>query len=287
MSSEQPSKFDIWWNSPKVKRVVGAVYSAGASVVILGALFKIQHWTGAGLMLTLGMCTEAILFALGIFDRIPKEYEWDKVFTFSEEGKIKGGVAGGGVAGGVASKTVAPVDPSADLASGIKLLSETAKQLSSLGDVADSTKGLVKNIDSASNAVSAFTNVQASLNGITANLFSSYESLNTNMNAVVNDSHQYSGKVVEINKNLTSINSIYELQLKNIKEQSDAITKQTQYVTKASETFNEIVTDNQKIISATKSAVEETAKFKDNSALLANQVAELNRVYGNMLNALS
>jgi hypothetical protein len=56
------------------------VIGLGASVVLLGALFKIQSWPGADEMLTYGMITEAVLFAfLGI---IPpdKDYYWEKLY---------------------------------------------------------------------------------------------------------------------------------------------------------------------------------------------------------------
>ena len=63
--------FDEVWNSPKVKRIIGAVYSLGASVVIIGAMFKILHLPGAGVTLGIGVVTEAILFSVCIFDAIP------------------------------------------------------------------------------------------------------------------------------------------------------------------------------------------------------------------------
>ena len=49
------SKFMHWYESYQGKKIVGAVYSLGASVVIVGALFKIMHFPGAGVMLTVGM----------------------------------------------------------------------------------------------------------------------------------------------------------------------------------------------------------------------------------------
>jgi len=79
---ENKSKFDIWWNSPEVKQKLGAAYSLGASVVIIGAMFKILHLPGAGTMLGIGMSVEAFLFALGIFDQPHVDYEWDKVYDF-------------------------------------------------------------------------------------------------------------------------------------------------------------------------------------------------------------
>ena len=80
--SENKSKFDIWWNLPQTKQKLGAAYSLGASVVIIGAMFKILHLEGAGTMLGIGMSVEAFLFALGIFDQPHKDFDWDKVYDF-------------------------------------------------------------------------------------------------------------------------------------------------------------------------------------------------------------
>lgn len=306
MSSNKPSKFDIWWNSAGVKRAVGAAYSLGAAVVIVGALFKIQHWQGAGLMLSIGMFTEAILFALGIFDRPHKEYEWDKVFAFEGEGvalsenQSLGGTTGASqnISAPVATTTVAAPrlesvpSPLAEeemktLSNGIKNLSETAQQLSSLTGSIHSTQNFVKNMESAADITAKFVESQTTLNTAASGLFSSYDKLNTSMSSIAVDTKEYADNVGNINKNLSSINSIYELQLKTIQSQNEALTQQAQGAGKLAESMEEIVSGNQQIKSATHAAVAEINKYKDASAQLASQIAELNQVYGNMLNALS
>ena len=45
------------------------LYGIGAAIVILGALFKIQHWEGGSLLLTIGMVTEAIVFTYSAFEK--------------------------------------------------------------------------------------------------------------------------------------------------------------------------------------------------------------------------
>ena len=55
-------------SSPKGKKIVGYAYGLGAAVVIVGALFKILHLPGASVVLTIGMGTEAFLFALSAFE---------------------------------------------------------------------------------------------------------------------------------------------------------------------------------------------------------------------------
>src|SRR6185295_13332601 len=62
------------------KRIKNLIIGLGASVVLLGALFKLQHWEGAGSMLILGMCTEAFIFALlGILPP-SKDYYWERLY---------------------------------------------------------------------------------------------------------------------------------------------------------------------------------------------------------------
>ena len=79
------SKFYRWWNSYTGRRIVSAAYSLGASVVIMGAMFKILHLPVGNIMLGVGMTVESIIFALGVFDRPYREYDWSKIFNFKAE----------------------------------------------------------------------------------------------------------------------------------------------------------------------------------------------------------
>ena len=63
------ARFMHWYESYQGKKVTGIIYSAGASVVIIGALFKIMHFPGAGAVLMVGMITEALLFMIGCLDK--------------------------------------------------------------------------------------------------------------------------------------------------------------------------------------------------------------------------
>ena len=55
------------------------VYSVGGAIVIMGALFKIQHWPGGGKMLTIGLIIEALIFLYAAFEKSDKfkEQEWE------------------------------------------------------------------------------------------------------------------------------------------------------------------------------------------------------------------
>ena len=60
--------------------IMNIIYGLGAAVVILGALFKLEHWDGASEMLILGMGVEAAVFAVSAFDFPKAEYEWERVY---------------------------------------------------------------------------------------------------------------------------------------------------------------------------------------------------------------
>lgn len=62
------------------KTTMNFFYGMGAAVVIIGALFKIQHWPGASLMLIVGLSVEALIFALSAFDKPDSELDWSLVY---------------------------------------------------------------------------------------------------------------------------------------------------------------------------------------------------------------
>ena len=289
--SEQ-TKFDLWWNSPKMKRIVGAAYSLGASVVILGAMFKILHLNGASYMLGIGMSVEAIIFALGIFDKPVKEFEWNKIFDFENERNRSNNLVSTPQAESKSSLKVNYTETISDedvkkLSVGIKNLSATAEQLNALTAVVKSTDKLTSNLDNASEVTSKFIQSQEQLNNATSQLKSSYQSINNGMEVVDKNTKHYASKVEEINKNLSSINSVYEIQLKNIQAQSEGLTKQNDLIKAVSADLNQISTNVDKMKLTTQNAAEQTELYKSGTEKLVKQVADLNLVYGNMLNALS
>jgi gliding motility-associated protein GldL len=71
------------------KRVMNFAYGMGAAVVIVGALFKIQHWAGASAMLIIGLGVEALIFGLSAFDEPDKDLDWSLVYPELAGGEAK------------------------------------------------------------------------------------------------------------------------------------------------------------------------------------------------------
>ncbi len=69
-------------------KIMNMVYGLGASVVILGALFKIMHWPYGNLMLIVGLITEAVVFAVSAFEPVDDELDWSLVYP-----ELAGGTA--------------------------------------------------------------------------------------------------------------------------------------------------------------------------------------------------
>jgi len=294
MSQTKPvvkeSGFDAWWAKPSTKRAVGVVYSLGASIVIIGALFKILHWPGASYVLMVGMFTEAFLFAIGIADKPMPEYHWDHVFPALSEkeanplnvvggGTIGGGMPmmGGAVSGGASLPTNIPTGTLSDaeakqLTDSIKHMSETAAQLANISKVAGLTDSYASNLQKASEAAASFAEKQGKLDHATDSLLDSYQNIASNMSEAKDQTRSFADSAMNLSKSLNSINTAYELQLKGVQGQADAI--------------NNMNGDLQKLQGVVRDAANNMDAYKQVTDQLAKNIACLNDVYGNMLNAV-
>ena len=283
--------FDEVWNSPKVKRIIGAVYSLGASVVIIGAMFKILHLPGAGVTLGIGMVTEAILFAIGIFDAPHVDYHWDHVFPaltakepnpLNYNGTIGGnGLSGGGNFGGPMLPGMEKLSESEakSLTESIKNMSETAAQLANISRVAGLTDPYASNLNKASEAAALFAEKQTKLDEASNSLLSSYSGIASNMASAQDNTKAFAERASELSKNLGSINTAYELQLKGIQSQASAIESQNAKI-------NAVTTEFEKLQSAVNASAKNMDAYRTMTDQLAKNISDLNNVYGNMLNAL-
>lgn len=305
------AKFMHWYESYQGKRVVACVYSLGASVVIVGALFKIMHFPGAGPMLIVGMGVEALLFAIGCLDKPHVEFHWETVFpqllgygadpeVLKElESKARPTLLGAGEGAKESAKVPALSDKELEsLKKGINDLAKTATQLSELGTVATATNQLTSKLEVAAASAEQFVAAGKVINDSSKSLSEAYAGVTADMQKVAAGTKAYEGQVKAISAQLNSLSAVYELQLKTLQAQADAYKAQSEKVAGATAQV-EALTASVKTVAetaqATVKAMTETAQtahkseeaYAAGAKQLASQVAELNKVYGNMLNALS
>ncbi len=279
-----------WYFSPQGKKVVGCVYSLGAAVVIVGALFKILHWPGASIMLMLGMFTEALLFSIGVLDDPHPDLHWNHIFPALTEDDadplynhlgngVGGGQAAGQNAGGQSVNPLKDEDVKA-MQDGLKSISEAAKQIAGISKVAGLTDSFAQNLELAGTAAAQFAAKQQNLDAASQALLASYNGITENMTTVQENTKLYVEKAETINKNLSAINSVYEIQLKNVQSQAEAVEQQTAKIAS-------VASDLDKVQQAMQVSAKDMEKYQDETAKLAQKVVDLNAIYGNMLNAIN
>ena len=307
---KKENAFMHWYHSYQGKNVVNIVYSAGASVVIVGALFKILHWPGASQVLMIGMFTEAFLFLIGTLEAPHEEFHWGNVFpqllefgspvdrveAAKNQAKPTLLSANDLAAEKKDEKNVAALSDAEleALNKGIKDLAATAGQLSSLGKVAEQTAKLGEKAEVAAEAAGKFAASAEALGQNQEKLGASYAAVVSEMEHVVDGTKQYGKGVDAANAKLSSLNSVYELQLNALQAQNEALKAQTSRVEASSKNiaavgdqFAAVSKEVEKIQAANAEILKEHQAYQAATKKLAEQVADLNKIYGNMLNALA
>lgn len=195
--------------SKSTKKIFNMAYGIGAAIVILGALFKIQHisigpLTG-GLMLTIGMAVEAIVFAISAFEPVEEDLDWTKVYP--ELGDADG--EGAGVNGMLSQKLdnllqEAQVDTElmTNLGNSIKSFHTAAQGLSVASESISSTVKYNEQVELAATQME-------SLNGLyQVQMENSNKQAELN-NAMVENSERLKEQMESLASNLSSLNGVY------------------------------------------------------------------------------
>lgn len=263
--------------SRKYKLITKYVTGYGASVVILGALFKIMHWPGSDQMLIVGLITESLIFAFIAMEPLHEEVDWTRVFPElgveenNDENRLlpllkKGGMGGGGGAADQLAKELdkAGIDQAllAKLKDGMSNLADNAKSLGAISTAAGATDSYVKSLETASEGLNKLTEQYAS-------------SANAIAGIAGEGQGNFGAEMQKLGQNLGALNNVYELQLKSSQDYLESMTQMSG------------LQDNIKTIMADLAAsAKDTASYRENMAMLSQNLTDLNNVYGNMLRAM-
>jgi len=230
------------------------IYGIGASIVILGALFKINHYPGADLMLVIGLTTEAIIFFFSAFEPKHKEPDWAKVYPELADELSKQ------LDHMLESAKIGPelID---SLGKGFNNLSDSVAKMSDLSDAAVATDEYAANVKTAS----------ASLVDMNRSYGQTVTAM-AEMTTASEDAQKYHEQVKTVTDNLQSLNAVYELELQDANNHLKAMNKFYANVSTAMDSMAE--------------ASQQSEHFKSQLSTLTGNLTRLNSVYGNMLTAM-
>lgn len=242
--------------SPGLNRLVNVIVCVGASIVIVGALFKIQHWAGSDILLPIGLLVEAGIFL--VYAILPPP---DSNITTTLPLEIeKGNPALKIMEKMLAEADITPANLT-KLSTGFQKLGSTVDKMSEIGEVIKSTADFaIKSKE----AATALGNVSVAVGQATDSLAA--------FSGAAETSKQFHGQVQVLTKNLAAINTVYELELQESNNHLKALNQFYGKLTQAS--------------SAMQSSADDAVRAKEQIAALATNLSKLNQVYGNMLTAM-
>ena len=247
------SRFQDFLETQKGQTILNYLYSWGAAIVILGALFKLTHISGADLMLFIGMGTEVLTFIVNGFER-QSSAKSDEAPATAGGPVIIGGapVASSAVPVGtdtVGSVTAPQLDADA-LNAMANIAAANAAVAAAQGNVAPAGAAVV-----GSNAVSAAQSVVPVVDGkvdvpelqqVTQDYIEKLRELTESFQHISDQSSQLEASADEVerlSRNLTSINTIYEMHLKSLGSQIgniDLVNEQTRRMAEQIEELNQV-----------------------------------------------
>ncbi|MBO5834913.1 MAG: gliding motility protein GldL [Bacteroidales bacterium] len=254
MSQKKASKFIEFLASYKGKVLFNFFYGFGAAIAILGTLFKILHLDGANAMLAIGLGTEVLMFAISAFEPPFRNYHWEEVFPVLKTRNPEdmpnfygdrpvGTVVQGSVYAGPVATPVANAEPA--------MYEEPAVQTP---------------VTQATSVVNAAPVEVPSFNIPQINL-SEDES-----KSLENSLKEYAEQMNTLNLHLKGLNTIYEIQLKDISSQIHTIDCINQSLLNIKAMYEGSANDNDRFVKETEA--------------MAGNLSSLNQIYARMLQAM-
>lgn len=247
------------------KMFMGKLYGWGASVVIVGALFKIMHWPGAGPMLVVGLSVEALIFFFSAFEPLHEEIDWTLAYPelaglkddelFEEEHAHSNKNKQSALEKFDEMINSAQLTPNLfeKLGTGLKNLNETTSKISDISNASVATEEYVNSIQSAS----------TSFNNLTETYSKSVEGLNES--------------ATQLSKSYTKVSDIVE---SSAQELANSYVGASQSISNSgkqlSDTYTNLV---ESLKNGSSSVVDGNKSYVDQLEHLTKNLSALNAVY--------
>ena len=240
-----------------IDRILNIGVSAAAVPVLYGALQKILHSPDADLWLKIGLLTECAIFAayalLYIISPPPEA-------PIAVEAKVMGDSPLKNMDKMLLEADITPTSLK-KLGEGFNKLGASVSNISDVSDVVKSTSDFGAKTKEATIAI-----------GSMATAFTASATTMASFNTASESAKGFHEQVQGLTKNLSSLNTIYELELKEANNHLKSLNNFYGKLNEASATMM--------------ASVDDAAKAKEQISSLANNLGKLNSVYGNMLSAM-
>ncbi len=284
--------------SHKWKVFMKYLYGWGAAVVLVGALFKLTHWPGANVMLTIGLMVEAGIFFFSAFEPLHEELDWTLVYPQlagldgdidipSEKGSSLPTTSDALVKFNSMIEKAGDTNLFESFGAGIETLNDRVTKMADISDAALATNEYSENMKGAANAVGtliesynksaeavnysadslsdSFNSASEKVSNGGSEFAEAYQRLTSSMDldfsSLKEGNSEYNQHISSLNKNLSALNAIFELQL------------------------NE--TDLDQMMADLQGSVEHSKIYNNEITKLGQKLEALNTVYGNMLSAMN
>jgi archaellum component FlaC len=289
----------MFLSSEKGKRVLNFCYSWGASVVILGAMFKILHLPYGNQMLAAGMITEFLVFFIFGFERPNSDYNWEDVFPILKSknpldrpdfvqspvsslmnpevtmagvnvsgggtginvgGGAPGTIGGGGInIGGSGPGVNVSSGDAKNLSDSIQKVLDAAEQIAQIPELTGATQKYLEQLSRISGDMERFGAITNSLADVSG--------------GINRNSQGYVQQMEALNRNIAGLNTIYEVQLRSISSQINSIEHINAGLNRIKDLYEGSIVDS--------------SVFRSETEKMAQQLSQLNMVYARLLQAMT
>lgn len=267
------SRLQNWMDSKSGQMFLNYAYSWGASIVILGALFKLTHLSGADIMLFIGMGTEVVVFFLSGFERTYETIEDDEVIEARQAAEDRAAEAESS-----ASASVVGLGGGTIIVGGTVSVSDVnAGQVASSGQVQPGVLSQGVDVESPSDTMQT-----APINpAVLADAIAASPAINIppQFNGMTPEMEEATNAYVEQVKELTEV-------LRKVAEQSQRLTRDSEEMENMNRTLTGINSLYEIQLRSVSSQVGTIDDINAQTKRLAEQIEELNTVYARMLEAL-
>lgn len=304
------------------KSFTAKLYGFGAAIVIIGALFKIQHWPGASIALTSGLLIEAVIFFFSAFEPLHEELDWTLVYPelagMSDPDEIdelkEEALAGRNVGlqkfdDLIKESQISEADVK-NLGKSITAISSTSESIADITAASLATKEYFNKMGSAATnmdqVATAYGTNTGLLNQQVETLASSYQKTSQLIDekgkeiaerfaassaSLTAAYESMSGEVKQEHTQISESQKKFQGQLEQLSnslaELNNTYKSQVDGSKEHLKGTSDVYKGLNEMVSSLKTSVNETQKYKDEITKLSESLSELNNIYGSMLSAMS